>query len=262
MRARIARCAHRLRNPDIRCESVSCQSTRSSMDVCDAQARRSRRAARDYPHAASKHSSSESRDCRNRALWCAWSMRDPVRLFASTICSVQTVQAVTMLSRNRAYTQREPAHDRTVSARHLLACADAERLHLAIEMGAVEPKRLSRAAHVAVALVHLLQDEVALVGFRASCSELKSRRVCLESRCTSMGRCLRSMRVTCGFRMTSRSTRLRSSRTLPGQWILLQQAQCLFADLDARAAVFAAELAQNSRTRIGMSSRRSRNGGT
>ncbi len=33
-----------------------------------------------------------------------------------------------------------------------------------------------------------------------------------------MGRCLRSMRWVLGLRMRTRSTRLRSSRTLPGQW--------------------------------------------
>jgi hypothetical protein len=58
---------------------------------------------------------------------------------------------------NQGVTDAEPQ-------RHLLAGADAERLHLAIQMGAVEPQRLSSAAHVAVALIHLLQDEVALVG--------------------------------------------------------------------------------------------------
>ncbi len=47
----------------------------------------------------------------------------------------------------------------------LLLHIDAKGLHLAVEVAAFEAKPFSGAAHVAVKLVQLLQDEVALICF-------------------------------------------------------------------------------------------------
>ena len=76
--------------------------------------------------------------------------------------------------------------------------ADAEGFHFAVEVGAFEAEGFGGAADVAVALVELLQDVVALVGFAGfeqggelfalGCLQAVTGRVAAT---TSMGRCLR-----------------------------------------------------------------------
>ena len=99
----------------------------------------------------------------------------------------------------------------------LLARADAKGLHLAVQVRAVEAEGFRGATHIAVALVYFLQDVVALVGVARLLQRVEVGGEPAGIAMDQHGQVLAFDAVTCGFRMTSRSIRLRSSRTLPGQ---------------------------------------------
>src|SRR5471030_2503225 len=111
----------------------------------------------------------------------------------------------------------QPIHARLGVPRFLLLRPHPQRLHLPVQIAALQAQQFRRARDIPVGLFELLENILALRRFAhfLQAAEAVQRPVGLAARGCS-GMCRASTR-TCGFRITMRSIRFFNSRTLPGQ---------------------------------------------